>query len=194
MRLDEGALFIGRKAVIADLHLGLVRFYDDDIIERAIKIAEKAKTLIVAGDLMHIRKKGKYEKFISEIGGITELVLVKGNHDISIDAEKCIRFGKYGIFHGHAIPDEDVWSAKYLIFGHAHPSVFLRDEVGGYKERVFLTGEIEDGRKIIVLPAFNDLCASTAVNLDRPAGFMFRRYDYKKWYAILLDGTILSIN
>ena len=194
MRLDEGALFIGRKAVIADLHLGLVRFYDDDIIERAIKIAEKAKTLIVAGDLMHIGKKGKYEKFISEIGGITELVLVKGNHDISIDAEKCIRLGKYGIFHGHAIPDEDVWSAKYLIFGHAHPSVFLRDEVGGYKERVFLTGEIEGERKIIVLPAFNDLCASTAVNLDRPAGFMFRRYDYKKWYAILLDGTILSIN
>ncbi|WP_456468867.1 metallophosphoesterase [Archaeoglobus sp.] len=194
MRLAEDVLFIGRKAVISDLHLGLVRFYDREIIEKALKIAEKADALIVAGDLMHIGRKGRYEEFLREIGSITELVLIRGNHDIGLEAEKCIRTGKYGIFHGHAIPDEDVWEAKYLIFGHAHPSIFLKDEVGGYKERVFLSGEIEDGKRVIVLPAFNDLCASTAVNMDRPAGFMFRRYDYKKWYAILLDGTILSIN
>lgn len=193
MRAVEDALFIGRKAVIADLHLGLIRFYDRDIIEKALKVAEKSETLIVAGDLMHIGRKGRYEEFLREVGGITELIILRGNHDIGLKAEKCLRIGKYGIFHGHSVPDDDVWNAKHLIFGHAHPSIFLSDEVGGFKERVFLSGEIDDGKRVTVLPAFNDLCASTAVNLEKPAGFMFRRYDYKKWYAILPEGTILSI-
>jgi putative SbcD/Mre11-related phosphoesterase len=189
MRIEGDVVFIGKKAVIADLHLGLLRHYDFE----ALSVAEKVETLVVAGDLKHIGKRGLWERFVSEVGGITELVLVKGNHDIGLEGEKDVRIGKYGIFHGHAIPGDDVWSAKVLIFGHAHPAYFIRDEAGGYRERVFLAGEAE-GRRVVVLPAFNDLCASTAVNLDRPAGFMFRRYDYKNWHAILLDGTILSIS
>ena len=87
MRLAEDVLFIGRKAVISDLHLGLVRFYDREIIEKALKIAEKADALIVAGDLMHSGRKGRYEEFIKEVGNITELVLIRGNHDIGLEAE-----------------------------------------------------------------------------------------------------------
>jgi len=193
MRIEEDVLFIGRKAVIADVHLGLVRHYDSELIEKALGIAEKAETLIVAGDLKHLGRRGQHEKFMREVGGITELILLRGNHDIGLDCEKAIRIGKYGVFHGHAVPDEDILDARFLIFGHAHPAYFIRDAAGGYRERVFLTGEIEEGKRVVVLPAFNDLCASTAVNLDRPAGFMFRRYDYKKWYAIMFDGTLLRI-
>ncbi len=191
MRIVEDYLLLGRKAVICDLHMGLVRFYDRDMIEKALRIAESVETVIVAGDLRHMGRRGLHEEFIREVGGIAELILIKGNHDIGVEGVKGIRVGKYGIFHGHSIPDEEVWEARYLIFGHAHPSLLLES---GYKERVFLSGEIEEGKRIVVLPAFNELCASTAVNIERPAGFMFRRYDYKKWYAILLDGTILSIN
>ncbi len=193
MRFEGDVVLIGKKAVIADLHLGLLRYYDGEIIEKALSVAERVETLVVAGDLKHIGKRGLWERFMSEVGGVTELVLVKGNHDIGLEGEKGVRLGKYGIFHGHAIPDEEVWDAKVLIFGHAHPAFFVMDEAGGYRERVFLVGEVE-GKRVVVLPAFNDLCASTAVNLDRPAGFMFRRYDYKNWYAILSDGTILSIS
>ncbi len=194
MRLVEDYLIIGKTAVICDLHMGLVRFHDREIIDRALRIADSAETIIVAGDLRHLGRRGLYEEFIKEVGGIAELILIRGNHDIGIEGLKGIRIGKYGIFHGHSIPDEDVWDAKCLVFGHAHPSIYLGDGIGGHKERVFLSGEIEDGKRVVVMPAFNELCASTAVNLERPAGFMFRRYDYKKWYAILLDGTILSIN
>ncbi|AAB90052.1 metallophosphoesterase [Archaeoglobus fulgidus] len=192
MRIEEDVLFIGRKAVIADIHLGLVRHYDNELIEKALSIAERVEALIVAGDLKHIGKKGLHERFIREIGEVTDLILIRGNHDIGLSGEKSIRIGKYGIFHGHAVPDEEVLDAKVLIFGHAHPAYFVKDSAGGYRERVFLTGEVED-KRVVVLPAFNDLCASTAVNLDRPAGFMFRRYDYKRWYAIMLDGTLLRI-
>ncbi len=193
MRIEEDVLFIGRKAVIADVHLGLVRHYDNELIEKALNIAERAETLIVAGDLQHLGRRGLHERFIREVGGVTELILIRGNHDIDLSAEKGMRIGKYGIFHGHAVPDEEVMDAKFLIFGHAHPAYFIRDSAGGYRERVFLTGEIGD-KRVVVLPAFNDLCASTAVNLDRPAGFMFRRHDYKGWYAIMLDGTLLRIS
>jgi len=63
------------------------------------------------------------------------------------------------------------------------------------KERVWLEGRVEiDGKEfeVIVMPAFNDLCASTAVNVERPAGVIFRRWDYKKAEVMLLDGTLLG--
>jgi len=42
------------------------------------------------------------------------------------------------------------------------------------------------------MPVFNDLCASTPVNVDKPAGFLFRRWNYLNAYATLLDGTFLG--
>ncbi len=193
MRFFGDTLFIGSTALIADLHLGLVRFYDRKVLDKAVKIAEKAKTVVVVGDLKHLGKPSPVEDFIREVGGIAELIIIRGNHDVGIDAVKGLRIGKYGVFHGHAQPGDDVMDAKHLIFAHAHPSLYIPDEVGGYKERAFLIGEIEEGKKITVLPAFNDLCASTAVNLEQPAGFMFRRYDYRQWKAVLLDGTLLDL-
>ncbi len=192
MKFLEGYVAVGRRAVLADLHLGLVNFYDPFIVERLKSIAEKFDTLVIAGDIRHLGKRSKYVSVLDEIKEMTELIVIRGNHDIDVEGVKGVRIGKYGIFHGHAIPSDEVMQAKHLIFGHAHPSVFIQDDVGGYKERVFLIGEVED-RKVTVLPAFNDLCASTAVNLERPAGFMFRRYDYRKWYAMLLDGTLISL-
>jgi len=192
MKFEEDVLFIGRKAVIADIHLGLIRYYDKELIEKALKVAEKAETVIVAGDLRHLGRRGLYEKFVEEVGGIVELILIRGNHDIDLQGLKGLRLDKYGIFHGHAVPSEEVLDAKVLIFGHAHPALFIRDSAGGYRERVFLVGDVGD-KRVVVLPAFNELCASTAVNLDRPAGFMFRRYDYRSWYALMFDGTLLRI-
>jgi len=197
MKFFGDTLVIGRKAIIADLHLGLIRFYDRRLIEKAVKVAEHAQTVIVAGDLRHLGKPSSFEDFIREVGGIAELILLRGNHDAGIEARKGLRIGKYGIFHGHAVPNDDVMAAKHLIFAHAHPSIFIADDVGGHKERVFLVGEADVGgeiKRITVLPAFNDLCASTAVNLERPSGFMFRRCDYTRWRAVLLDGTVLSLD
>ncbi|MEM2070366.1 MAG: hypothetical protein QXE86_03075, partial [Archaeoglobaceae archaeon] len=89
-----------------------------------------------------------------------------------------------------------VKNAKRWIVGHAHPSVYISDEVGGFKERAFLLGSVEiegEKRDVVVLPAFNELCASTAVNLERPAGILFKKWDYSDWNVILEDGTILSL-
>lgn len=196
MKLLDDAIAIGKKAVIADLHFGLVPFYDKELLEKVMRFAERFQTLIIAGDLKHLGKKSPVEEFLSKISGIVELLIVRGNHDIGIAGYKGLKIGKYGIFHGHSIPEETVMNSDLLIFAHAHPSVFIPAEVGGYKERAFLSGEIElQGvkKRVFVLPAFNELCSSTAVNLEKPAGFMFRKFDYSNWDAILTDGTILSL-
>lgn len=196
------ALIVKNKVVMADLHLGLFNFFDKFVIEKALEVAELGNELIVLGDLKHLGKKGKVREFVETIGN-SNLTVVKGNHDINFDvsinleSSRGMRIGKYGLFHGHAVPSDDVLQAKKLIFAHAHPSILLADDVGGIKERVWLEGEIEisgDKKDVLVMPAFNDLCASTAVNLEKPAGIMFKRWDYKKAKAILLDGTLLNLD
>lgn len=196
MRLLNDAISIGKKAIIADLHFGLVPFYDRELLEKVLKLAEKFQTLIIAGDVRHLGKKSYARDFLDKISSVAELIVIRGNHDVGINGFKALRIGKFSIFHGHAMPGEEFMSSKVLIFAHAHPSVFIPSEVGGIKERAFLSGEVEifgESRRVLVLPAFNELCSSTAVNLERPAGFMFRRFDYQSWEAILPDGTVLSL-
>ncbi len=199
MRFLEDAVAFGRKVVISDVHLGLLRFHDRYLVERLATLADRYGTLIIAGDLKHMGRRVAVRDILNELKERTEVITIRGNHDIGIETDagaRGIRIGKYGIFHGHAYPGEDVASARHYIFGHAHPSLYISDGVGGIKERVFLIGKVDVGgeeKKVTVLPAFNDLCASTAVNLDRPAGFAFRKWNYRNWEAVLPDGTILSI-
>ena len=193
-------MLLKNKVVIADVHLGLVSFFDKELIKQALNLAKYGDELIILGDLKHIGKKGRIKEFVEIFD--KEITLVKGNHDvkinvnINIESSRGIRIGKYGLFHGHAFPSDDVLQAKKLIFAHAHPSILLTDEVGGLKERVWLEGKAEiDGEKkeLLVMPAFNEMCASTAINVEKPAGVIFRKWNYKKSNAILLDGTLVSL-
>ncbi|MFP3945732.1 MAG: metallophosphoesterase family protein [Archaeoglobaceae archaeon] len=211
--LHEPALLLTgrrRRLIIADLHLGILRFSDDSLVEKASSLAEMADEVILAGDVKHdigMRSKEikEVEKLIEGLksAGLSssDITVLKGNHDGGIDSviktegTRGIRINDVGIFHGHAMPHDDVLQAKTLIFGHAHPAVLIRDEVGSFKERIWLEGKMSmDGKEkeIVVLPAFNEVCASTPVNLERPAGIFFRRWDYKKAEATLLDGTLLG--
>lgn len=196
--------------IIADLHLGILHFSDDSLIEKASQLAESADEVILAGDVKHdigmrARESREVEKLIEgfKSSGISssDITVLKGNHDGGIEAiiktegTRGIRINNIGIFHGHAMPDDDVLEAKTLVFGHAHPAVLIRDEVGNFKERVWLEGKMDiDGeeKELIVLPAFNEVCASTSVNLERPAGVFFRWWNYQKAEATLLDGTLLG--
>ena len=194
------ALLLKNKVVIADVHLGLVSFFDKELIKQALNLAKYGDELIILGDLKHIGKKGRIKEFVEIFD--KEITLVKGNHDvkinvnINIESSRGIRIGKYGLFHGHAFPSDDVLQAKKLIFAHAHPSILLTDEVGGLKERVWLEGKAEingEKKELLVMPAFNEMCASTAINVEKPAGVIFRKWNYKKSNAILLDGTLVSL-
>ncbi|HIP62845.1 MAG TPA: hypothetical protein EYH04_01810 [Archaeoglobus profundus] len=186
-----------RKLLVADLHLGLVSFYDLKLIKRLKELADqtRADEVIVVGDLKHkIGECQRIDKIIQSLD--FTIILVKGNHDggingIEVLSSRGIKLGKVGVFHGHAKPSEDVMEADILIFAHAHPSVLLPDYVGGSKVQVWLFGEFED-KKIIVMPSFNDLCSSTPINLEKPVGVMFKIWNYEDAEAVTLDGTLLG--
>ncbi|MET1124647.1 MAG: metallophosphoesterase family protein [Archaeoglobaceae archaeon] len=182
MKLGRDFLRIGKTYVVADLHLGLVRIADRAVLERLSSLADRGE-VVVAGDARHLGKPFPLEDLLS----LPNVVIVKGNHDAGLEAERVVVKGKYAIFHGHTLPDE-AFDAKVWIVGHAHPAVYI----DGYKERVFMLGEVE-GRKVVVLPSFNELCASTAVNLEKPAGVIFRKWDYSDWDVVLEDGTVLTL-
>ncbi|WP_457548775.1 metallophosphoesterase [Archaeoglobus sp.] len=172
-----------RVLVVADLHIGLVRCVDMAIVNKLRCLVEEAKAdeVVILGDLKHSLG---YDKRVKNLLRDFDFILVKGNHDGKLKGVKELRIGKFHLIHGHIKPKE---FGDFLILAHSHPSIQLE----GVKERVWIFGEWED-RKVIVMPAFNDLCSSTPINLRKPAGFLFREWDYSNANIVTLDCVMLG--
>ncbi|MBE8539215.1 metallophosphoesterase [Geoglobus acetivorans] len=178
---ESGAIKLGKTLVIADIHLGILGFPDFSIKDKILEVvfSSKSERLVINGDFKH--SLGKYElkhvdKIIGEIEEhVSELLLLRGNHDGLLheihEVHDSVEVGNATITHGHK-EFEEMRDAETLILGHSHPAVLIRDYISGHKERAWLFGEL-DGKRIIVMPAFNELCSSTAVNVEKPAGFIF---------------------
>ncbi len=197
--LDNGRT---RSLIVADLHIGIVSF-PDKVVDNTVALVKStgAERLVIVGDAKHdVGKRFVELKACQELvekveaEGVDEVLFIRGNHDGGLEAERYLVEGNTAFFHGHFIPEEAL-EAKRFIIGHAHPAVFIADEVSGFKERVWLEGSVEMGgkeREVIVMPAFNELCSSTAVNVERPAGAIFRLWNYSEAEITLLDGTYLG--
>ena len=162
--------------------------------------------------------------FFSELlkGGFpTELVL--GNHDVGIvphlprevevhSAGGIVRDG-VGIFHGHRWPAPKLLRAPRLVAGHLHPGYRLAPTAGDPegKRRCWVRVEVYPreaptgrtrrrpeprAKEIVILPAFNPLAGTEALNRERPARgrtFLYRRFlSLGVPRAYLLDGTDLG--
>ncbi|HLM70502.1 MAG TPA: metallophosphoesterase [Thermoplasmata archaeon] len=155
-------------------------------------------------------------------GFTVELVL--GNHDVGIvrclprevvvhPAAGIVKRG-VGIFHGHRWPSNQVLRAPRLVAGHLHPGYRLAptaDDPEG-KRRCWLRVErvptvpkssrrrrhIEPrAREMVILPAFNPIAGTEALNRGRPArgrSFLYQRFlSGAVARAYLLDGTDLGV-
>ena len=194
--LNKPALLLsGRRKilVVADIHVG-IGYVDRSILDELKRLYELtgADELVIAGDFKHsLSARGVEVRLFQELRETLPVTLVRGNHDGGIEAVRELKIGKVGIIHGHIKPGEGLEDCKLLIAGHAHPAVLIRHGAGGIKERVWLEGECEmQGvkRDVIVMPAFNELCASTAVNVEKPPGI----FDVRDFHATMLDGTYLG--
>ncbi len=149
--------------------------------------------------------------------------LVLGNHDVGLvphlprevtvySAGGVVRDG-VGIFHGHRWPSNAVLRAPSLVAGHLHPGYRLAatpDDPEG-KRRCWVRVELPPphrapcrrrrhapltARQIVVLPAFNPIAGTEALNRSRPArgrSFLFGRFLARgAARAYLLDGTDLG--
>ena len=150
--------------------------------------------------------------------------LVLGNHDVGIvphlprevevhPATGVVR-GNVGIFHGHRWPSNAVLRASTLVAGHLHPGFRLAPTVEDPegKRRCWVRVErspvprkssrrrrhIEPrAREVVILPAFNPIAGTEALNRERPArgrSFLYRRFlSPGVARAYLLDGTDLGV-
>ncbi|HKS59500.1 MAG TPA: hypothetical protein VJS68_01835, partial [Thermoplasmata archaeon] len=149
--------------------------------------------------------------------------LVLGNHDVGLvrhlprevrvhPAEGLSRYG-VGMFHGHRWPGEHLRGARTLLAGHLHPGVRLAatgSGEGGKRPcwvRVRFPRQVRKNpargsgggyaaQELVVLPPFNPIAGTEALNRERPSrgrSFLYREFLCRgRRRAYLLDGTDLG--
>ncbi len=203
-------LKIGKSVVIADLHIGIELEYASKGIyipwqtkelikklEKIKKIEKNVKRLIINGDLKHnILKIDQKEirhvlDFVNKAEELFEdVVIVKGNHDGKIQkiliGRKVVPYfveEETLIMHGHKKIPEEI-DVDRIVIGHVHPIL----KTGMKSEKVFLRGFL-DGKEVIVLPAFGDLCGGRDVKEGIKKGPIARKL--KNIEVISLKGDLL---
>lgn len=172
-------------AVVSDLHLGfeeemnlhglflpkLQRDHVEGMVDRIIE-RYNPERLIINGDFKHEFSKNLPQEwddithFINRYNDQLKLHFIRGNHDnylITILKRKNIEITetfeneRYYIYHG----DRDQKFRKITILGHEHPSLVLRDRVGGmFKIPAFVFNEESN---IIITPAMSFFSSGTDV-------------------------------
>lgn len=156
-------------------------------LEEAFSVVS-AEKVVFAGDLKHLfGTLGRMERqeLIELLGYIkkhvAEVIVVRGNHDnflpimkrwIEFEIVESYMSPPYLIVHGHKPLGDELKSSdwQYLIMGHEHPSIALRDPIGVVgKFSCFLVGDtlLSGGRKVVVLPAVGIYQTGSRVTLSK---------------------------
>jgi len=195
MEIAKGIEIIGkalwlkkvRILIISDLHIGYEEALNKQGIlaprmlfnetEKEVKeLLEKIKPLVIVinGDLKHefgeISESEWREtlKILDLMLKQSKVVLVKGNHDKSLEPiarkrnlEIVDKYenGEICIIHGDNIIETD---KKILIIGHEHPAISLKEDPKVEKYKCFLLGKFK-GKKLIVMPSFLPMIEGTDV-------------------------------
>ncbi|MBI1972987.1 metallophosphoesterase [Candidatus Woesearchaeota archaeon] len=191
LRIVDLALQYKDYLIIGDLQLGyeqalqrkgvlVPKFQFHDIRERLAKIFKKVKVkkLIINGDIKHefgIISEQEWREILQFfdfcLQHVTEIILVKGNHDLviapvarkrNIHVVDFYRVDDVLIFHGHKLLRE---KAKILVIGHEHPAVSFRERQGE-KFKCFLVGKWKQCM-LLVMPSFNPLTEGSDITKER---------------------------
>lgn len=144
-----------------------------------------SRRLIILGDVKHefgSALKQEWGETIDLLSTLKELGVevhvVRGNHDNflipmlkRLDVplhDPYLREGRFLFVHGHKELPLDAWGGvEYVVMGHEHPAVLLRDELGvSVKLKSFLVGSYGEA-KLVVVPALSPLMPGTEVNAPR---------------------------
>ena len=241
-----------KALVVADLHIGWESsladkgFHIPSQVGRMLEALEELLNaldpdlLIFLGDLKHTVAGAEAEEwaeipaFLRRLSSlVNDIRLIPGNHDGRIelllpegvellDSGGLALWGTFGLFHGHAWPDPGLLECRYLISGHMHPVVVLRE--GPYfrtSSRVWLKipldgpglaeevlrrkggRDLEPGRararELVVMPSFNEFLGGQAVNFPRRTDknligpiMRSRNAPLQEAEVLMLDGTFLG--
>lgn len=125
----------------------------EEMKDRILELIERtnAAYLVIIGDVKHNIFRIPFSEWrgvarlLEDISKQIEVQITLGNHDVNLDlllskeiivhSSKGFLFEdddiKLGFIHGHAWPKPDLFQADYIIIGHNHPVIEMRDELGG---------------------------------------------------------------
>jgi putative SbcD/Mre11-related phosphoesterase len=222
------AIYYKKALIIGDTHFGIeskllsrgiyYQNFSNDIFEKikSLLAETKAEKLIILGDVKEkiTSLDAKTADILARLSLLTELIIVRGNHDGGIEgsaakiiSSKGFVYGKLALVHGHAFPGKDCMNADYLISAHQHPQLSIVDKSGKrHNEPVWIFAEsdpktisnhyTEFNRKIklILMPAFNPLVGATFNSKDSRLGPILSNNLFKINAATIyrLEGTRLG--
>ncbi|HID72351.1 TPA: hypothetical protein EYP38_00285, partial [Candidatus Micrarchaeota archaeon] len=221
--LHKGALIVG------DTHFGMedklrrkgvhAGDFSERIFERLKNLLEetKAKKLILLGDVKeNITVVDPItSRIISKLKMLTEVIIVRGNHDggventgVEVKPAEGFVYENVGLAHGHSWPAKELLMCEYLVCGHQHPMVRMKDSLGKFhSEPVWVIAEPDAEKinehyskfnpkiKLVLMPAYNPLVGS-AINFpsEKQLGPILNNKLFKLNRALLfrLDGPSLG--
>ncbi|MBD3210441.1 hypothetical protein GF318_03600 [Candidatus Micrarchaeota archaeon] len=189
------AILYRKALIVGDTHFGIEQklrskgVYDEQFSRRLFEklkgliTAHNAEKTIFLGDVKEniTVLDEKTKQMLRELSEICDIMIVKGNHDGSIEeflpaevsAPEGEVYGELGLCHGHSWPGKELMECRYLVMGHQHPMVKIKDTLGkshvepawivssANKEKV--AGHYEKFNpeiELVLMPAFNPLVGS----------------------------------
>ncbi|MGC9778560.1 MAG: metallophosphoesterase family protein [Candidatus Heimdallarchaeota archaeon] len=192
--------------------------------EELVELIEerKPKRLIIVGDFKDEifgtahPLAGRAWKLLRRMLNLTRVTIIKGNHDGKIEeilpdeieliqpSGLVVKEKKeglsVGLWHGHANPVLDVYSADVTISGHAHPTFAFRDEIGTkitekiWVKAKWLHAEGDQERLHIILPAFNKYLDGFSIDgkFFKTIVTMKEGIDFDNAEVFTLDGVLIG--
>ena len=161
---------------------------------------------------------GRIWKFLRELLEKTNVTIIKGNHDgkieeiipeevelIPAEGIRLVEDGtnkSIGMWHGHASPALDVWTADITISAHAHPAYSFQDEIGAkITQKVWVrakwlnTEQGKPDRVHIIIPPFNRYIEGYSVDGEYFKTIVLMRdaIDFDNAEIFTLDGVLIGL-
>lgn len=202
-----GDLHIGYEQMLIESGIQIPKTQIKEIISAMNKVFNeikklnfKLKKIVFLGDIKHFFHFKKEEKtsflevynFIKNYVKDKDIILIKGNHDKFDFSGKKMKniYTKEDIAFIHGDKEiTKIYNKKinYVLMGHLHPSIILKEEKGVKKEKFkcFLTG-IYNKKQFIVLPSFLNISDGIDINNYLE--------EYKDTFSIIPKKYLLGFN
>jgi len=231
--------------IISDLHIGWevslakngihIPSQTPKLLKKILDLMKihKPTSLIFLGDVKHTVTGAELSEWkeipnlfekISEI--VQDIKIVQGNHDGDLEplVPRNVKFigakgttlpGNIGVFHGHAWPSIELLKSDYMVMGHLHPVITLKDSFGfRTTKQVWIKTECDLKKlglslikylgkrssdqinlitkknrmiKLIIMPSFNKLLSGQPVNMKN-------RYNENLYFGPILRSKSIIVD
>lgn len=232
---EKPALYLPKKhmLVIADLHIGIenelqgygvhVSSQTETMKKKLFEICKQyhPSEILILGDVKHsipstpFHEKKELYDLLDDLHTYGTIHILPGNHDggiqnlipdhVRIHTSTGLVIKNIGFIHGHRWPNDEIMQSSYVLMGHTHPTILLKDRLGfktyepcwlrGPVKKVMLLKKYPNAKIpmfFLILPAFNPLCGGLAVNEDGILGPLSSVLDIDQTEIFLLEGTHLG--